>query len=1041
MAMQRFKFLCYTFCLLLLSSSYLKGQRGYYNAPYVRYEADQGMLNNASITPRSFNQANLQSEASEQLCVNLSNAGAYVQWTLTAEGDGLVVRYSVPDGQSGVLEVFANGVSVGTLNLSSYYSWEYLSTNGNPNNVGVVNANPKMRFDEVRMKLPSKIPAGGTLRLQRQSGNIHIDFAELESVPAAIPSAAGDVIYSGNGSDLQTFIDANGGRTIYLPAGVYNVNRELYFGVNNTFLKGAGMWYTQIHFTNNSAGQGGLRANAANISYSGLYLTTVRNSRSSSYKAINGVYTAGSRISYVWAEHFECGAWIGQYNAGSIAFADGFVLSHCRFRNNYADGINLCKGTRNSIVEYCNFRNNGDDDMAIWSADGLECRDNTFRYNTSENCWRASGCAIYGGYNNKAHNLLIRDNIEVGLRANNTFPGVGFSGSGMHEFYDITIIRCGTNNDLYNNPVGAIDLLCTNRNGTRVNNVKFSCISIIDSKNDAIYINRTSGEGFYNLIFENIAIDGTGREYPDNNAGTNTVRGFFIWFRGNPSGNGTYCNMSYVNRGGNATIDVNTSQIGTFSWTQAGACPGGCIQATNTVITSSSTFGVCNNPVTLTATTSAPSGNSVSYMEFFVNGVSIGQDNTSPYSAQWNNPSAGNHQVRAVAYYSPSGTNSASSIQNVTVADGIYNTTIAPVIDGVIEGLWNSYAPFPVSILSVGSISGPADLSANFRITRDAANLYILVDVTDDDLRNDGGNNWENDAVEIFIDMGNDKSGSYGANDFAYTFVINDPTVYESKHNATTGVAFAQGAKAGGYIMEIRIPWTTLGGAQSAGSFIGFDLHVNDDDGGGGRDAKKAWKDASDNAWQWPSVLGTLQIAGCANPLPVEFISFTAERKNEIVELRWVTANEYSNQKFIIERSDDLTEWIVIGEVAGAGTVASLSNYYFKDHDPAEGTVYYRLCQLDFNNEFSYSRVLVIERKNSGIIAGPNPFNEALVIKGLPQKELIVCIYDISGKIMYELSSIMNEDKLYIFPSLPEGVYFLIIKTESFVERFKLVKR
>ena len=859
-------------CAILFFTNNLNAQTGYYDAPYIRYEADRGTLANATVTTKSYIQSALQSEASGQVCVNLSAAGASVAWTVSAEGDGLVVRYSVPDGQSGVIEVHADNVLVDTLNLTSYYSWEYLWSNGNPNNSGVVNTNPRMRFDEVRMKLPSKILAGGNLKLVRRTGNIHIDFAELESVPAAVSSSPGDAVYSGNGSDLQTFINNNGGDTIYLPAGVYNVSTRLHFGTDNTVLKGAGMWYTQIHFTNNNStgGGGGLRANASNISYSGLYLTTVRNSRSNSYKAINGVYTSGSVITNVWAEHFECGAWIAQFSSGSILWSDGFTISHCRFRNNFADGINLSKGTRNAIVEHCSFRNNGDDDMAIWSAEGLECRNNTFRYNTSENCWRSYGCGIYGGSNNKAQYLLIRDNIEVGLKVNNSFAGFGFNDNGMHEFSDITIINCGTFNDIYNNPVGAIDILCTNVSGTRVKNVKFLNITILDSRNDAIYINRKSGEGFYNLIFQNITVNGTGKEFPDNNAkGLNWGRGYGILFVGNPSGHGIYCNMTYLNRGGNATVDINNAQIGAFSWTE------NCITVNTPVVTSATTFGICDVPVMLTATSVPPAANTVDYIEFFVDNVSIGQDNATASSVAWNNPSVGSHEIKAVAHYTPSGTSSASIIQNLNIVDGLYETTIAPVIDGIIDGLWNDYAPFSLNLVSVGAVSSSADLSANFKITRDANNLYMLVDVTDDILRNDGAANWQKDGIELYIDMGNDKSGSYVPNnDYQYSFVWNVST-------PQAGVTIAQTTKAGnsGYIMEISIPWATLNGAPAAGTFMGIDLQVEDNDSGN-RNGKKAWADKTDNAWQSTSVLGTLQITACANPyIPLALNKISGEVK------------------------------------------------------------------------------------------------------------------------------------------------------------------
>lgn len=549
-------------------------ERGYFDAPYVRYEADQGSLSNATIATMSFSQADLQSEASEQVCVNLSAKDASVEWKVKKEGDGLVVRYSVPDEKSGSIDVYANGKLVGTMNLTSFWSWEYLTLNGNPNNVAVKNENPKMRFDEVRLKLPAKIPAGGILKLVHKTGDIHIDFAELEPVADAVQAEPSDLVYTGDGSDLQVFIDnKGGGRAIYLPAGLYNVNRELYFGVPNTKLKGAGMWHTTINFTNEAYLQGGLRANARDIGFSDLALVTTRNSRSSSYKGINGVFTKNSVIKNVWAEHFECGAWIAQYNIGDILFSDGFTVTNCRFRNNYADGINLCKGTRNTTVTHCNFRNNGDDDMAIWCADGLECQNNTFSYSTSENCWRSAGCAIYGGINNKAHHLVIKDNVEVGLRVNNNYPGVGFNDAGMHEFSNITVIRCGTFNDLFNNIVGAVDLMCSSTGGNKVQNVKFSNIDIIDAKDNAITFNKIGGRGFFNFVFENVTIDGTGREYPFNNImKKDWPRGFGILFLGNPAGNGTYCNLVTKNQGGNATVDVDTNAIGSFAWTEVKDC-------------------------------------------------------------------------------------------------------------------------------------------------------------------------------------------------------------------------------------------------------------------------------------------------------------------------------------------------------------------------------------------------------------------------------------------------------------------------------------
>lgn len=567
--------LVYLLFLFLLISTISIAQRGYYDAPYKRYEADSGILFNGAVkTSKSYAQLNIQSEASNQVCVNMNSANATVKFAIKEEADGLVIRYSVPDSTNAIVGVYIGNTYIASITMGSKWSWEYLWSNGNPNNGGITNKIPRMRFDEVRYKLPTKLGINDTLKLVKENGNLMIDFIELENIPVAVQAPANAAIYNGNGSDLQNFIDANGGKVIFLPSNIYNVNRELYFGVAGTKLQGAGMWYTQLNFTSTVIYNGGIRANTTNISLSDLYLTTNNSSRSNSYKAINGVYTSGSMIQNVWAEHFECGAWIAQYDVSGPSKADGFTLKNCRFRNNYADGINLCKGTSNAIVEHCNFRNNGDDDQAIWSADGLECIGNTFRYNTSENCWRASGLAIYGGKNNKAHNLLIRDNLEVGIRVNNSFPGVGFNSTGLHELNDITIQSCGTFNDLYHNAVGAIDIFCANNSaGTQVRNISFKNIDILNSKNDAIYIAKKAGDGIYNISFENINLNGTAKEYPNNNfKNLNWGRGYGVLFSNAPNGNGTYCNMNFSNRGGNANVDVGTFGIGTFSWTEAVGC-------------------------------------------------------------------------------------------------------------------------------------------------------------------------------------------------------------------------------------------------------------------------------------------------------------------------------------------------------------------------------------------------------------------------------------------------------------------------------------
>ncbi|HET6558361.1 MAG TPA: hypothetical protein VFG54_13670, partial [Prolixibacteraceae bacterium] len=213
--------------LFIACTAKLSAQRGYYDAPYKRYEADSALLSNGAVaTAKSYAQADLQSEASNQVCVDLRSTDAAVEFTLSEPADGLVLRYSVPDGESATIGVYDGETKITSLTLTSKWSWEYLWNNGDPNNTGITNKNPKMRFDEVRYLLPNKL---SKVKLVRESGNPHVDFIEMEPVPAALTAPEGAVVYNGNGSTLQSFIDANGSKTIFIPAGVYNINSQLYF--------------------------------------------------------------------------------------------------------------------------------------------------------------------------------------------------------------------------------------------------------------------------------------------------------------------------------------------------------------------------------------------------------------------------------------------------------------------------------------------------------------------------------------------------------------------------------------------------------------------------------------------------------------------------------------------------------------------------------------------------------------------------------------------------------------------------------------------
>jgi hypothetical protein len=188
------------------------------------------------------------------------------------------------------------------------------------------------------------------------------------------------------------------------------------------------------------------------------------------------------------------------------------------------------------------------------------------------------------------------------------------------------------------------------------------------------------------------------------------------------------------------------------------------------------------------------------------------------------------------------------------------------VIDGTAEALWSEARQYKLGNVIYAPISSDEDCSANFKALWDAQNLYVLVDVTDDSLKNDSDSDlwYQDDCVEVFIDGDNSKSDNYDADDAQYHFDWNrtKSTMNSFEHGSLNGVEFAMVTTEKGYRTEIKFPWSTLGTKPSAGTKIGLDIHVDDDDDGGDRDSKLTWHGKEDNAWETPRAFGTAELAG-----------------------------------------------------------------------------------------------------------------------------------------------------------------------------------
>lgn len=194
--------------------------------------------------------------------------------------------------------------------------------------------------------------------------------------------------------------------------------------------------------------------------------------------------------------------------------------------------------------------------------------------------------------------------------------------------------------------------------------------------------------------------------------------------------------------------------------------------------------------------------------------------------------------------------------------DGTLDPAYAAGVTIPIAKAWGAYGKEPVNA---------SDLHAEGHLLWDAQNLYVHAAVQDDEIVTTGTDYSKRDAIELFIDIGNDKARTFGSSDFLFHFACNASSAEEVKHAATSGVQMVSAQAGDGYTVEAAVPWTTLGltSAPTAGTLMGLELAARDVETSG-EDAQTylVWSGRAE-CTRSPSLWGTAQLATSATGCPV----------------------------------------------------------------------------------------------------------------------------------------------------------------------------
>lgn len=179
---------------------------------------------------------------------------------------------------------------------------------------------------------------------------------------------------------------------------------------------------------------------------------------------------------------------------------------------------------------------------------------------------------------------------------------------------------------------------------------------------------------------------------------------------------------------------------------------------------------------------------------------------------------------------------------------------------------------------------------------------------------------------------------------------------------------------------------------------------------------------------------------GGTSPLPVQLINFSATcNEKGDVNINWSTASEHNSQKFIVEKSRDLDQWIVAGERAASGNSNYKIDYFMADNDAFGGVSYYRLVQVDNDGAqeiFGPVSVSCSSDENSMIVF-PNPSKGSFTVEITSTENIQhagVQLTDLTGKVISVREVNIYEGKnqlMFEGTDLQAGTYIVKVVSKS----------
>jgi len=189
--------------------------------------------------------------------------------------------------------------------------------------------------------------------------------------------------------------------------------------------------------------------------------------------------------------------------------------------------------------------------------------------------------------------------------------------------------------------------------------------------------------------------------------------------------------------------------------------------------------------------------------------------------------------------------------------------------------------------------------------------------------------------------------------------------------------------------------------------------------------------------------------AGLAT-LPLQLVTFTGNLSDGATLLNWTTSTEVNTANFVVERSENGSNYTGIGTVTANGNSNTAIDYSYTDNEVAtlsSSVIYYRLKMVDRDGTYAYSNVITISLAD---IAGkvsifPNPAADKtnVTIGAERDGKIQWKILDNAGRIVLESTAQVKKGRnnmVINVNKLSAGIYYLTVSGAGIDEKVKLQK-